>query len=259
MRPDEHPDDINWREDLYPSGQAPSALQRIFRRVYGWASERLYHELAWAYDLVAWLVSAGQWDRWRRQTLDHLVGDRVLEIGFGTGALLVAAARRGFTIWGMDPSPAMHRVAARRMQREGFGSSAHSLHRYVIGEAQAMPFASGTFDTIVSTFPSAYIAEAATLREVRRLVRAPSEEGPPGRFVLTGIGHRTDRGWLRWLLGWVFGGPDGDPVAAYCRFAKALGFRVSVAEDPSARVRVPVLILEAATDSDPQVTDERLP
>ena len=31
-------------------------------RSYIWLTERLYHELAWTYDPVSWLVSLGQWD-----------------------------------------------------------------------------------------------------------------------------------------------------------------------------------------------------
>jgi len=30
-------------------------------RLYVWATERLYQELAWAYDGVSWLVSLGHW------------------------------------------------------------------------------------------------------------------------------------------------------------------------------------------------------
>lgn len=233
---------------------ALTPLRRTFWRLYRWASERLYNELAWAYELVAWLVSAGQWDRWRRQTLDHFAGERVLEIGFGTGALLVAATQRGYRVWGVDRSRAMHRVAARRIRRKGAAVASRILDRRVIAVAQAMPFANGVFDTIVSTFPSGYIAEAVTLQEVRRLLRARGENTSPGRFVLTGIGYRADRGWLRWLFGWVFGRRSGDSVTAYAAFAEALGFRVSVAEDTSAHVRVPVLILEAADGRDPRAS-----
>jgi ubiquinone/menaquinone biosynthesis C-methylase UbiE len=69
-----------------------------FARLYLWATHRLYDEFAWAYDLASWLVSLGRWSGWRRRALDHVVGQRVLEVGFGTGGLLLelreAAGRR---------------------------------------------------------------------------------------------------------------------------------------------------------------------
>jgi len=39
-------------------------------RLYLWATHRLYNEFAWSYDLAAWLVSTGRWDRWRRMALE---------------------------------------------------------------------------------------------------------------------------------------------------------------------------------------------
>ncbi len=163
----------------------PSRLQRAFRRLYGWAAHRLYHELAGAYEAVAWLVSLGRWDGWRKQALDCIGDDRVLEIGFGTGALLVEAARRGLNAWGADPSIAMHRVAGRRARRSGM-----TLRR-VVAPSQALPFASGTFGAIISTFPTEYIADPATLREAARLLRDPSDDRSGGRLVITGLGVRV--------------------------------------------------------------------
>lgn len=64
-----------------------SRLIDSFTQGYYWLAERLYNELAWAYDPVSWLVSLGQWDVWRKGALDYLTGKRILEIGFGTGEL----------------------------------------------------------------------------------------------------------------------------------------------------------------------------
>ena len=213
-------------------------FQRAYRRLYRWATHRLYRELAWAYELVAWLVSLGRWDAWRRQVLEHIDGGPVLEIGFGTGALLGAAALRGFRIWGADPAWAMHRVTARRLRRQQL-----SVPR-VQSMAQALPFPSHTFGTVLSTFPADYIVDPATLSEVVRVLRKRQGEAPGGRLVVTGLGFRTDDRWLARLLGLVFGGSDSDNVDLYARFAAAHGFTATVVEDKARRVRVPVLILE---------------
>src|SRR5690606_10626666 len=58
------------------------------RHLYRFAYERLYNELACGYDAISWMVSLGQWDRWRRQALRFVYGERILEAGFGTGGLL---------------------------------------------------------------------------------------------------------------------------------------------------------------------------
>ncbi|NTU63042.1 MAG: hypothetical protein HGB05_06465, partial [Chloroflexi bacterium] len=65
------------------------------RRLVKFGFQLLYHEFAFTYDAVAWLVSLGQWQAWGRTTLDRVRGPRVLEIGHGPGHLLIALARSG--------------------------------------------------------------------------------------------------------------------------------------------------------------------
>ena len=70
----------------------------------GFFFRQLYNELACTYDLVAWVVSLGQWKAWGRTAIPHLPGKRVLELGHGPGHLLVAMAERGLTPVGLDLS-----------------------------------------------------------------------------------------------------------------------------------------------------------
>ncbi|MGD1994820.1 MAG: hypothetical protein PVI59_16625, partial [Anaerolineae bacterium] len=58
------------------------AFVRVFFRL-------LYNQCAWTYDLVAWVVSLGQWNAWGRTAMPHLSGGRVLELAHGAGHLLV--------------------------------------------------------------------------------------------------------------------------------------------------------------------------
>lgn len=214
-----------------------SGLRRAYGSLYGWATERLYHELAWGYEIVAWIVSLGRWDGWRSQVLDHVIGRRVLEIGFGTGVLLGAASDRGIQIVGVDPSRQMHRVAARRLRR-----SRRRVPR-ARATAQLLPFADGSFDTVISTFPSGYILDPASLSEVTRVLSRSVDGGAPGRLVIAGLGFRSDRLWLVRLLRTVFAGSDVDSVACYVAHVAELGFEVTVVDNVALPVRVPVLIM----------------
>lgn len=133
----------------------------------------LYHQGAWAYDGVAWLVSLGRWQDWVRSMAlwpEAQPGAWVLELGFGPGYLQLHLAQLGFRPMGVDPSPAMARRARDRLRRAGFPP------RLVQGRAQKLPFPSESFHRVVATFPAEYIFEEATLREVWRVLR------PGGRF-----------------------------------------------------------------------------
>jgi SAM-dependent methyltransferase len=140
-------------------------------RLVRWAFARFYHEFAWTYDTVAALVSAGHWRDWALAALPELRG-RVLELGCGTGNLQTALAERARPALGLDASPTM--LALTRAKLAQAGRSAPLLR----ADARALPLARELFDTVVATFPSEYIADPATLAEVRRVLR------PGGRLVV---------------------------------------------------------------------------
>jgi SAM-dependent methyltransferase len=105
-------------------------------------------------------------------------GTRVLDVGTGEGqvARLVAgsasrgrsASRHGRMVVGADPSRAQLSEAARR----GGGP------RYVRAEAGTLPFASGSFDTVVACLVFEHITDVdAVMGEVARVMR------PRGRFL----------------------------------------------------------------------------
>jgi len=144
---------------------AVSAHGSLYVRLIRWAFARFYQEFAWAYDTVAALVSAGQWHNWTLTALEFVHG-ATLELGCGTGHAQLALAQRraGLTI-GLDRSPQMIRLTRRRLQRSGF------LTPLVRADARALPFISDSFDTIIATFPSDYIAADETIAEIRRVLR----------------------------------------------------------------------------------------
>jgi ubiquinone/menaquinone biosynthesis C-methylase UbiE len=161
------------------------------RRVIKFGFHLLYYQFAFTYDTVAWLVSLGQWQAWGRSALVRVRGPRVLEIGHGPGHLLIALARSGRQPIGIDLSPQMIRIAQRNLRQAGVNAP------QVQCRVQALPFRSGLFDSVVSTFPSNYIADRATLLEVQRVTNER------GRLIVVFgaqlIGREPSKVLIEWL------------------------------------------------------------
>lgn len=157
----------------------------------------LYNQLAWAYDGVSWAVSLGRWDSWRRASLPFVQGNQVLEVGFGTGALLSELHRGRRRVFGLEPSAAMQRVSARKLGEQG---------RHVPrlqGTAQQLPFADRAFDTIVTTFPASFILDVQAHREFARCLRRG------GRLIVVEIVLTSRHPLLRFFFRLLFPSPPG--------------------------------------------------
>ncbi len=152
----------------------------------------LYRELAWSYDLVSWIASLGHWRDWQRAAMRYVRGPCVLDLACGTGGLLPDWHAAGMMPVGVDLSPQMARLAGRKLRARGLPLT---LAR---GRAQALPFADGTFDGVVSTFPAEFIVERETLEEASRVLR------PGGRFVVVLGGSLTGRDLLSRLIEWIY-------------------------------------------------------
>ncbi len=174
-----------WRR---PDEAAVTLLPRLLR----WFFRHLYTDLAWTYDLVAWLASSGHWEEWQRVALPRLPAGRLLELGHGPGHLLVQIAGQGGTAIGLDPSRQMSRQAARRLHRSG-----HAV-RLVRARAGELPFAAGAFDGVVSTFPSEYIIEAGVVTSISRVLR------PGGTLVVVPSAQVTGRNPLERVMALVY-------------------------------------------------------
>ncbi len=209
-------------------------FSQLILRLYIWATELLYHQLAWAYDLVAWLVSFGSWAQWRRDALDYLVPGRILETGFGTAALLITMKERGYDVMGLELSPAMHAIARRKIARRGL------IIDRVQARTEAVPFPENSFKNIVVTFPTSYIAKNATWASFHRLLSAG------GRVIVVGLGVRFDTLLLRWMTQWFLADSSKTMLRWISDQASAGGFAVSFVEHVGRGYRLQVLIAEAA-------------
>ncbi len=205
-----------------------SRLHHWAARVYGWACERLYHEFAWGYEWVAAAVSLGRWSEWRRMALAEVRGRRVLELGFGTGALLVEGSGRQMI--GVEPSWEMQRVAERRLAAHGM-----SVPR-VVGRGEALPLADGTVDSVIATFPAGYILSPDTLRECARVLALG------GRLVIGGLWVSVDlRGWERWIPVF-YSQPSAEVQAGLRARLAAAGFAPEIVERQDGIFRVGIII-----------------
>lgn len=150
-------------------------LGRAWWAVVRFGFRLLYNELAFTYDPVSYVVSLGQWRAWQRCAVPHLhaaPGDPVLELAHGTGHLQIALRAAGYRPAALDLSRAMGRLAQRTARSWGFQPA------LVRARAQALPFRQATFRAVVSTFPTEFIADPATLAEIRRVLI------PGGRLVV---------------------------------------------------------------------------
>ncbi len=140
-------------------------LQPLWRAFIRFAFHHFYHTFAFTYDFVSAVVSRGHWRTWTRAAIPYIKGKRVLEMPCGTGNLLLDLCAAHFTPIGVDLSPAMLRITQRKFRH---ASITAPLLR---ARAQALPFASATFDSITMTFPPGFVTEPSVWLELARVLR----------------------------------------------------------------------------------------
>lgn len=126
-------------------------------------------ELLPFYDPLVRLIGG---DRRRRRLIEQAAlrpGLRVLDIGCGTGTLLVDIQRResGITATGLDPDPKALSRARRKAERAGVSV------RFDQGFSDQLPYADASFDRVFSSFMLHHLKadeQERTLREVRRVL-----------------------------------------------------------------------------------------
>ena len=100
-------------------------------------------------------------------------GERVLDVACGTGNLTLPAARAGARTTGIDIAPALVAQLAGRAAAEGLSVDARE------GDAEALPVADGSFDTVVTMFGAMFAAHPQ--RAADELLRATR---PGGRIAM---------------------------------------------------------------------------
>lgn len=137
----------------------------------------MFDRVAPRYDLVNTVTSLGQDRRWRRLTREALrltPGDRVLDVGAGTGVSTVELSRSGAYVVGVDFSTGM------------LGQGRDRGVPLVAGDGLHLPFADAAFDAVTISYTIRNFVDVdAGLRELARVTK------PGGRLVIAELSHPT--------------------------------------------------------------------
>jgi SAM-dependent methyltransferase len=159
---------------------------------------------------AAYYAMTGEADDRRTRFLAHIAGGLargealaarlpgagpILEVGCGTGGLLVAAARARMTIIGVDVAARWLVAARRRLADHGLAVP------LVAASADRLPWPDGYFQTVVADSVLEHLDEPArAVREWSRVLRPGGRllVWSPNRYTLT-----TDPHLCLWGLGWL--------------------------------------------------------
>ena len=169
--------------------------------------------IRWArrYDLLVSTIMLGFEGRFRERQLNLAKlqpGERVLDVGCGTGTLAIAAKKRvgpTGTVTGVDAAAEMIERAMKKAGRARVDVT------FQTAAAEQLPFADGSFDVVLSSLMLHHLprdTRAAGVREMHRVLR------PGGRLLAVDFGRPSGakKGFLARLHG--HGGVDASALIA---------------------------------------------
>ena len=148
----------------------------------------------WRYDLMEWLLDTflfwGKLRELRQRTADLArvqPGEKVLDVGCGTGILAIEAARRvGATgrVFGIDPGE--HQIARARSKAARHGLSIE----FQIGVIEHLDFPDQTFDVVLSTIMMHHLSDTLRRQGLAEFARVLK---PGGRLVIADFKRLEER------------------------------------------------------------------
>ena len=164
---------------------------------------RVYENLAWVYDFTFGpALHPGRVDALQRMSLQ--AGDRVLEVGVGTG-INAALYPRECSVTGIDLSSGMLEKAHERIARKGVRNV-----RLMEMDAANLKFADDTFDIVYAPYVISVVPDpVAVVQEMLRVCR------PGGRIVILNHFRSSNRvgAWMERIIA---------PAAKYLGFKSDL-------------------------------------
>lgn len=151
------------------------------------------------YDPGCVLVGLGR--KFRAETLRHAAlqaGERVLDVGCGTGVLTRLAAEAvgsAGSALGIDPAPGMIALARKNAARSG------KRAEFRVSVIEHLPFENGRFDVVLSSLMLHHLPpelKQEGLREVYRVLK------PGGRLVAVDLDRPAHPLWWLLLWPWLF-------------------------------------------------------
>lgn len=143
-------------KDLQPQATRKSIMPHFSGDVYS-------RYLAGTYDFLTKLTG------WKRMMRSHILRGlepgKLLDIGCGTGQVLEMARKRGFELYGIDPSEGMLDIA-----RQTYPEL--KAARLVQTTADKLPFNDASFDCAIASGSMAYVPNMAeTASEIARILK----------------------------------------------------------------------------------------
>ena len=140
----------------------------------------------WFYDLLMKIITLGGEGRFRRRIVTAAqlkAGQRVLDVGCGTGTLALAAAVEvgpEGRVQGIDPAPEMIARARAKAAKAGQGVE------FEVGVIEALPFPDRSMDVVLSTLVFHHLPEHLQRSGLAEILRVLA---PGGRMVLVDFGN----------------------------------------------------------------------
>lgn len=181
--------------------------------------------IRWApyYDGLVNLLTLGQAKRLRRMTVELVPvkpGDRVLDVGCGTGAVTIPAklqAGAGGLVAGIDPAPEMIATAQHKAQRQGLDID------FRVGVIESLPFPDESFDAVTSSLMVHHLPVDLRMRGLEEVYRVLK----PGGCLLVADFRRPSQtlagnivSALTMHHGLEFGIEDLPPMLERCQFSQ---------------------------------------